>query len=136
MGHLSTFGALRSRLPFVNPYLKQMLQGHGWADALPVQAIRPFAGLSPAFRENPCFCSGKGCVILYLYIGYSYRWHIICPGWHMSFADLSPAFRGLQFPFRKMFVLTCYLNSFTGNNGRPSHVSVTNHSWPTSPLSQ
>ena len=38
----------------------------------------------------------------------------------MSFAVLSPAFRGLQFPFRDMFALTCHLNSFTGNNGRPS----------------
>ena len=39
----------------------------------------------------------------------------------MSFAVLSPAFRGLQFPFRDMYVLTFHLNSFTGNNGRPSH---------------
>ena len=38
----------------------------------------------------------------------------------MSFAVLSPAFRGLQFPFRDMFVLTVDRNSFTGNNGRPS----------------
>ena len=39
----------------------------------------------------------------------------------MSFAVLSPAFRGLQFPFRDMFVLTVDRNSFTGNNGRPSY---------------
>ena len=38
----------------------------------------------------------------------------------MSVAVLSPAFRGLQLPFRDMFALTCHLNSFTGNNGRPS----------------
>ena len=38
----------------------------------------------------------------------------------MSFAVLSPAFRGLQFPFRDMFVLTVDRNSFTRNNGRPS----------------
>ena len=39
----------------------------------------------------------------------------------MSFAVLSPAFRGLQFPFRDMCVLTFDRNSFTGNNGRPSY---------------
>ena len=39
----------------------------------------------------------------------------------MSFAVLSPAFRGLQFPFRDMIVLTVDRNSFTGNNGRPSY---------------
>ena len=42
----------------------------------------------------------------------------------MSFAVLSPAFRGLQFPFRDMFALTFHLNSFTGNNGRPSYNQV------------
>ena len=45
-------------------------------------------------------------------------------GWHMSFAVLSPAFRGLQFPFRDMFVLTVDRNSFTGNNGRPSYIYI------------
>ena len=42
----------------------------------------------------------------------------------MSFAVLSPAFRGLQFPFRDMCVLTFDRNSFTGNNGRPSYIYI------------
>ena len=42
----------------------------------------------------------------------------------MPFAVLSPAFRGLQFPFRDMCVLTFDRNSFTGNNGRPSYGDV------------
>ena len=93
-----------------------LFQGHGWADDLPGNAPfrGPTAGLSQPFRENPCFCSGKRMC------------HVLCTlyvslGWHMSFAVLSPAFRGLQFPFRDMYVLTFHLNSFTGNNGRPSH---------------
>ena len=75
---------------------------------------RPFAALS----RKSMFLLGKRMCHIYIYR------HIKCPGWHMSFADLSPAFRGLQFPFRKMFVLTCHLNSFTGNNGRPSHTQT------------
>ena len=56
--------------------------------------------------------------------------HVLCTlyvslGWHMSFAVLSQAFRGLQFPFRDMFVLTVDRNSFTGNNGRPSYMYCT-----------
>ena len=102
---------------------KQWFQGHGWADALPGNAPfrGPTAGLSRPFRENPCFCSGKrmchvlSCVVMLCTL------YVISLGWHMSFAVLSPAFRGLQFPLRDMYVLTFHLNSFTGNNGRPSY---------------
>ena len=94
-----------------------LFQGHGWANDLPGNAPfrGPTAGLSQPFRENPYFCSGKRMC------------HVLCTlyvslGWHMSFAVLSPAFRGLQFPFRDMCVLTFDRNSFTGNNGRPSYV--------------
>ena len=98
---------------------------------MPFQAMRPFAGLPPAFRGPfakirvsscidtfPKILSGKGCVI---YCHVLCTLYVISLGWHMSFAVLSPAFRGLQFPFRDMFALTCHLNSFTGNNGRPSY---------------
>ena len=103
---------------------KQRFQGHGWADALPGNAPfrGPTAGLSRPFRENPCFCSGKrmchvlSCIVMLCTL------YVMSLGWHMSFAVLSPAFRGLQFPFRDMYVLTFHLNSFTGNNGRPSYV--------------
>ena len=105
---------------------KQRFQGHGWADALPGNAPfrGPTAGLSRPFRENPCFCSGKrmchvlSCIVMLCTL------YVISLGWHMSFAVLSPAFRGLQFPFRDMYVLTFHLNSFTGNNGRPSYEEI------------
>ena len=97
---------------------KQRFQGHGWADALLGNAPfrGPTAGLSRPFRENPCFC----VMHCHVYILMLCTLYVISLGWHMSFAVLSPAFRGLQFPFRDMYVLTFHLNSFTGNNGRPS----------------
>ena len=74
--------------------------------------MRPFAGLPPAFLFGK---KDVSCIVMLCTL------YVISLGWHMSFAVLSPAFRGLQFPFRDMYVLTCHLNSFTGNNGRPSH---------------
>ena len=73
---------------------------------------RPFAALS----RKSVFLLGKRMCHSYSYI---YIGGTLCPGWRMSFAVLSPAFCGLQFPFHEMFVLRCHLNSFTGNNGRP-----------------
>ena len=101
---------------------KQRFQGHGRALALPGNAPfrGPTAGLSRPFRENPCFCSGKRMCHVLSCIVTLCTLYVMSLGWHMSFAVLSPAFRGLQFPFRDMYVLTFHLNSFTGNNGRPS----------------
>lgn len=89
--------AAPSRLQKKTTGLKQMFQGHGHGLANPFQALAPFrrptAGLSWPFRESPCFCSGNTDALLCtVYV--SLRWH-------MSFAVLPPAFRGLQCPFRE-----------------------------------
>ena len=94
---------------------------------MPFQAMRPFAGLPPAFRgpfaKIHVSVREKGChIYIYIYCNVLCTLYVISLGWHMSLAVLSPAFRGLQFPFRDMFVLTFHLNSFTGNNGRPLYI--------------